>query len=466
MKDGTLIISSLKSRWLNSTLSVFLTAFGVMLAVIILQFGHHVQTRMSADGSGIDIVVGAKGSPLQLILSSVYHIDIPTGNIPMKDAQKWMNHPQVRTAIPLALGDNWRGYRIVGTTRGYLEHYGAEITKGRVWNKPFEALTGADIPLGLGKTFSGAHGLSDGGHIHANENYTVVGRLSKTGSILDRLILTSVDSVLLIHGLEGNHDHHEHEEHKQDHADNEDHDHHQHEDRAHKHEQEESEHDHADHAHEEHDYHEHNHGDAHDHDHEEHDHHAHQHEKDQTELGKAEITALLLKTRSPIANMNLPRLINRESALQAANPALEMTRLTSMLGLGTKTFTALSALLIVIAALSIFAGLAGSLENRMGDLAVLRAIGYSRRRILKIIMTEGMIIVLIGLILGLSMGLYGFSILTAIISPLEASGATLHFTREMGIVVLSVIIAGILASAVPALRASRVNVAEQLGKVC
>ena len=204
-----------------------------MLAVIILQFGHHVQTRMSADGSGIDIVVGAKGSPLQLILSSVYHIDIPTGNIPMKDAQKWMNHPQVRTAIPLALGDNWRGYRIVGTTRGYLEHYGAEITKGRVWNKPFEALTGADIPLGLGKTFSGAHG-SVGWRPYYTQmrNYTVVGRLSKTGSILDRLILTSVDSVLLIHGLEGNHDHHEHAEHKHDHADNEDHDHHQHEDRV------------------------------------------------------------------------------------------------------------------------------------------------------------------------------------------------------------------------------------------
>jgi len=307
MKDRALIISSLQSRWLNSTLSILLTAFGVMLAVIILQFGHHIQNRMSADGRGIDIVVGAKGSPLQLILSTVYHVDIPTGNITYHDAERWMKHPKVKTAIPLALGDNWKGYRIVGTTPDYMTHYNAQLSKGRHWNKPFEAIIGADIPLGLGREFSGAHGLSNGGHVHENEHYTVVGRMSKTGSILDRLILTSLDSVLEIHGLETVKPHNT--DHKETSLDG--HDNHQH----HTEEEHKDNHDHE------------GHDDHKDEPHKDHDHHK--------EAGEPEITALLLKTRSPIANINLPRLINRDTALQAANPALEMARLTSMLGLGT-----------------------------------------------------------------------------------------------------------------------------------
>ncbi len=421
MKDRALIVSSLKSRWLNSTLSMFLTAFGVMLAVIILQFGHHIHARMNTDGKGVDIVVGAKGSPLQLILSSVYHVDIPTGNITYKDAQKWINHPKVKTAIPLALGDNWKGHRIVGTTPDYMHHYHADISKGRSWNKPFEVIVGANIPLDLNAEISGAHGLSDGGHVHDNEHYTVVGKLSKTGSVLDRLILTSLDSVLEIHGLETIAPPiTDHKEHYHDHGGHDDHN-----SDAHK---------------------GHNHG---------------QHQ----EAKEPEITALLLTTRSPIANINLPRLINRDTTLQAANPALEMARLTSMFGLGTKTFSALSALLITVAALSIFAGLAGNLENRMGDLAVLRAIGYSKKRVFKIIVTEGMIIAIAGLILGILFGMCGFIALTNIVASLSASGAQLHLTNEIIWIIISVSLAGFLASAIPAIQASRVNVAKQLTKV-
>lgn len=429
MSDLVLILSSLKSRWLNSILSVFLTAFGVMLALLIIQFGHHIQNRLSADGQGIDIVVGAKGSPLQLILSSVYHIDIPTGNIPYDEAEKWMKHPQIKTAIPLALGDNWKGYRIVGTTDAYMAHYGVELAEGQIWGKAFEAVAGASVGLKIGDEFTGAHGLMAGGHEHEDERYKITGVMKPTGTVLDRLILTSLDSVLEIHGLEGvGHDHH-HDEHE-----------HQHE-----HHEEES---HDDHAHHE----------EHGHEHDEHE--GHDHEK----AGEPEITALLLTTKSPIANINLPRSINRESALQAANPALEMARLTSMLGLGSQSFAALSGILITIAALSIFAGLAGSLENRMGDLAVMRAIGYSKRRVFKIITLEGMVIVITGLALGLVMGLGGFALLTRIITPLQASGASISFTSDFILVVLAVLLAGLVAAMLPALRASRVDVARQLSR--
>jgi putative ABC transport system permease protein len=162
--------------------------------------------------------------------------------------------------------------------------------------------------------------------------------------------------------------------------------------------------------------------------------------------------------------MNLPRRINRESALQAANPALEMARLTSMLGVGSQSFAALSVILIAIAALSIFAGLAGSLENRMGDLAVLRAVGYSRRRVFTIMTCEGMVIVICGLILGLVMGLCGFVAATYIITPLQASGAGISITLDFILVLVAVLLAGFIAALLPACRASRVDVARQLSR--
>ncbi|MEC7577383.1 MAG: ABC transporter permease, partial [Pseudomonadota bacterium] len=133
MNDFQLITSSLKNRWLNVFLSVLLTALGVTLVIIITQFGHHIHSRLTTDGKNIDIVIGAKGSPLQLVLSSIYHIDVPTGNIPFREAQKWMKHPHVKHAIPLALGDSWKGHRIVGTSHSYIQHYKAEIMTGRAW---------------------------------------------------------------------------------------------------------------------------------------------------------------------------------------------------------------------------------------------------------------------------------------------------------------------------------------------
>ena len=200
MSDFNFILLSLKSRILNCMLSILLTAFGVSLAILITQFGNHIQERISKDGAGIDLVVGAKGSPLQLILSSVYHIDIPTGNIAYETTKIMNNNPQVKKAIPLALGDNWRGFRIVGTTNEYLNHYNAKFENGEVWKKEFEVVVGSDVELDIGQEIIGSHGLLEGGAIHQDEKYKVVGVLKKSNTVLDRLILTSINSVLLIHG--------------------------------------------------------------------------------------------------------------------------------------------------------------------------------------------------------------------------------------------------------------------------
>ena len=434
MSDFALVLLSLKARWLNSLLTIFLAAFGVMLAVLMALFGHHIQTRLTADGQDVDVVVGAKGSPLQLILSSVYHVDIPTGNILWTDAQRLMKNPAVKTAIPLALGDNWQGFRIVGTTEAYQKHYKADFASGQSWTKPMEAVIGSNIPLTTGDTLVGAHGLMAGGEEHANDTYTVVGRLKPTGTVLDRLILTSIDSVLGIHGMEVVEHKHEHAEHKDegDKEDKQDHDHKVHET-----------HDHAEHK---------------DHEQKDDEHHNHGH----STSGQSEITALLLTVRSPIAVMNLPRKINRESALQAASPAFEMARLTSMLGLGTRTFAAVSVVLLLVSVFSIFSGLTGNLQSRATDLAVLRALGFSRWRIFRLITLEGVCITIIGIVAGVILGIGLFMGLVALIPLLAGSGAKVTLIPEIVTIIGGVLVAGLLAGVIPALRAAKVDTAKQL----
>ena len=339
MSDFSFIFYSLKARWLNTILSILLTSFGVTLALLITQFGNHIQKRLQIDGQGIDIVVGAKGSPLQLILSSIYHIDIPTGNISYQKAKEIIKNPKIKEAIPLALGDNWRGYRIVGTTFDYIKHYNGIIDEGRIWDKTFEIVAGSDVELKINDEFSGAHGLSGGGNIHHHERYKVIGKLKPTGSVLDRLILTSLNSVLQIHGLknidfeQNNKENHEHENNHEDH-----HDHEKSEER-HKYEKNEEHYKHEDIFKENN-----KHTESHDQNNSINNDKTHQ-----DILGTPEITALLIKTKTPISNINLPRQINREGSFQAANPAMEMTRLTSMLGIGSNAFGILSLILISIA---------------------------------------------------------------------------------------------------------------------
>ena len=93
------------------------------------------EEKFSSNIDGVDLVLGAQGSPMQLILSSVYHIDNPTGNISYDSAKVWMKHPFVEKAIPLAFGDNYRGFKIVGTNKDYLEKYKAKMARETICSK-------------------------------------------------------------------------------------------------------------------------------------------------------------------------------------------------------------------------------------------------------------------------------------------------------------------------------------------
>ena len=135
-----------------------------------------------------------------------------------------------------------------------------------------------------------------------------------------------------------------------------------------------------------------------------------------------------------------------------------------MFGLGSKSFGILSTILIIMSALGIFSGLASNLQNRIGDLAILRAIGYSKKRIFKIITLEGVFISLCGLILGIIVGILVFNILTQTITPLEITKAKFKFTIEFFLITFFILLAGIVAAIFPAYRGSKISVAEQLSR--
>ncbi len=170
------------SRPLASALNLLLLTLGLAAVVLVLLVSEQVDRGFERDVQGIDLVVGAKGSPLQLILAGVFHIDVPPGNIALQDFEALQRNPLVAQAIPLSLGDSFAGYRIVGTTPEYPAHYGAAWAAGRVWNRPMEAVLGATVAgamrraagdagraLGggagglLGQSFVGTHGLAPGG---------------------------------------------------------------------------------------------------------------------------------------------------------------------------------------------------------------------------------------------------------------------------------------------------------------
>src|SRR4249920_3729109 len=141
----TLSLAYLRARSLNAALNVLLLGLVVGTIVVLLLFSHQLERRLERDARGIDLVVGAKGSPLQLILSCVYHIDIPTGNIPLQDAEKLKRNPLIKAMVPLALGDSFEGFRIVGTNHDYVSLYAGKMAQGKLWERPFEAVLGSAV---------------------------------------------------------------------------------------------------------------------------------------------------------------------------------------------------------------------------------------------------------------------------------------------------------------------------------
>ena len=188
---------------LSGAINVLMLALGLGSLAVILMAQQRVQQALERDVAGIDVVVGAKGSPLQLILAGVYHLDVPPGNIALADVEALRRHPQVAQLIPISLGDNVNGFRIVGTTPDYPALYGGTLASGQWWQAPMQAVLGAEVAkttgLRVGDRFAGLHGLGAGGHAHGDHPYVVSGVMAASQSVLDRLVLTGTESVWAVH---------------------------------------------------------------------------------------------------------------------------------------------------------------------------------------------------------------------------------------------------------------------------
>lgn len=196
---------------LSTTLSLLLLTVGVSIITLLLGIKYQVEKKLDGDLKNIDLVIGAKGSPLQLILSSIYHLDAPTGNISLEDAKEIASNPMVETAIPLAYGDNYYGFRILGTDSNWYQLYETKIYDGKMPSENMEVVLGWQVAqktgLRIGDSFEGTHGNAEQGEVHEGHPYKVVGILTPSYNVADQLIVTNVSSVIEIH-----------EEHEHDHA--------------------------------------------------------------------------------------------------------------------------------------------------------------------------------------------------------------------------------------------------------
>ena len=385
------------SRPLGAALNVLLLSLGLASITFLLLIAHQLGRAFDRDLAGIDVVVGAKGSPMQLILSGVLHIDAPTGNIPLKAVQDLKRNPLVASVIPISLGDNLRGFRIVGTSLDYVKHYQATLAQGALWTQPMQAVLGATtaakLNLGVGATFVGAHGLGAGGHAHGDSVYTVVGILQPSGSVLDRLVLTDSASVWKVHedftALDA-------------------------EDRK-------------------------------------------LMEEDR------EVTMALVQYATPMAAMSFPRWVNTTTDMQAAAPALEITRLLKMLGLGTDVLRAFAGVLLLTAALSVFIALWSAVRERRGDLALLRMLGAPPSKVAALLLCEAVWLGLLAAGLGLVLG-QGFTAALAWFLQLDNSLLIggMVWPPELAVVPCLALGVSVGAAVLPALGAYRVSVLELL----
>ncbi|MDO4728211.1 MAG: ABC transporter permease [Bacteroidota bacterium] len=422
---------NLWSKPLNTALSVILLTSSVAIITLLLVLQEQFENKFYKNIEGIDLVMGAQGSPLQLILSSVYHIDTPTGNISYKEAKTWMNHPYIEKAIPLAFGDNYKGYKIVGTTSDYIQKFNAKLAQGDSFEEDFDVVIGAalaeNLNLKVGDEFFGTHGESqDEAHIHEEYAYRVVGILEKTGKVIDNLVLCTIESVWLIHD---EHHHHDHED--------------------------------EEHVHDEHC--------NHDHDHEEHVHDEHCNHDHEYELNPDEqdITAVLLKVKNKMAFVSWPRLIPQNSKMQVASPTIEINRLFSLFGIGIELIKYLGIGIMCIAGGSIFIALYNKLKDRKYEFAIMRINGATKSQLFGLVLFEGLTLSIIAFFLGsviARVGLYLVSKMIASEYKMEFDPFVFLWSKE-GALLLGTIFVALLASVVPAIKAYRLDISKTLNNI-
>jgi putative ABC transport system permease protein len=405
--------NNLKDKPLTTSLSILLMALGIAIISLLLLAGKQIEEKFTRNVAGIDMVVGAKGSPLQLILASIYQIDSPTGNISMEEANRLTRSPLVKSTIPLSMGDSYQGYRIVGSNEKYLDNFQAEFETGKVFSKAMEMVVGSKVAknLGLkvGDAFSSQHGFDKEGEAHKEKQFKVVGILKTTNSVLDALMITPLESVWAVHD-----EHHEEEVGKGANA-------------------------------------------------------LKLLEEDNENVGansirpSQEITSLLVKFRNPGMGMMMARSINQNSTLQTATPAIEINRLFALLGVGVDALKWIALVIIIVSGLSVFVSLYNSLKERKYEMALMLSMGASRTKLFLLLLLEGLIISMIGFIIGIFLSRFGLWIMSENVEQnFHYDFNVLSLLTEEFYLFLGALFIGLLAAAIPSLGIYNINISKTL----
>ncbi|MGJ3259615.1 MAG: ABC transporter permease [Rhodospirillales bacterium] len=209
MNLATLTLKSLASRRWTVILTVFSIAVSVLLVLGVERLRHDARSSFASTVSGTDLIVGARTGQVQLLLYSVFRIGNPTANISWKSHADFARDPRVRWTVPLALGDSHQGYRVVGTSAGYFDHYRyaggrkLEIEDGKRFTELFDVVIGAEVADALGYRVGSAvvieHGLGGGINKHERLPFVVAGVLAPTGTPVDRTLHVSLEGLEAVH---------------------------------------------------------------------------------------------------------------------------------------------------------------------------------------------------------------------------------------------------------------------------
>ena len=398
---------------LNLLLNLILFSLGIGLISFLFQLNTQIKDKFDNNLAGIDMVVGAKGSPLQMILCNMYHIDNPTGNININEVKPFLNprHPLIKRAVPLSLGDSYQGYRIVGTEHSILDLYKGSIKDGRLFEKSMEAVVGSTAAkktgLKLGDTFYSSHGfVQDDDAVHDNVSIKVVGILESSGSVLDQLILADTKTIWEVH---------EHSEENHAHSDS-----------------------------------------------------LEQKEFNLLDYPDKDITSILVqfKNRTNFQALNMPRNINENTDMQAASPAIEINRLYDMVGVGTNALQILAILISIVSAISIFISLFSSLKSRKYELALMRVMGAGPSKLFLLIILEGLILAVLSFILGIALSHIAMYLMSGSLSEAYKYDfdAFRFINKEWALLALALLL-GFIASIIPAFIAYRTDIHQTLSKM-
>lgn len=417
-----IVFRNLRHRKLSSLLTVFSILTGVALVISIMLIKQETENAFSQTATGYEIIVGPKGSPLQLTLSTVYQIGVPIQNMPLKTYELLKNDKRVKNAIPYVLGDNYKNFRFVGTVPEiftefeYKKGIKYKLKEGNFFSNDLEAVIGSEVSektgLKVGDLFTGSHGIEayEGSETHEEFIFKVAGILEQTYTPIDRVIFVPMNAIWKIHS---------------------------HEAEVKKAETDTS---------------------------------VHVHENEISAEYEKTVTAVLLKLKSPVYFDLLRRQINDNKYeginAQAILPVFEIKQLFDIIGNINSILLVISYLVIFTGAISILVSIYNSINERKRDIAIMRSLGAKRCFIFGIIISEGFIISLAGALSGILTAHFLIYLFRNRIS--EAAGIQISgiaYNSNEIFILLGTVLLGMTVSLIPAVKAYRTDVAKNLSPV-